>query len=126
MLFRSGYYTLAIDYLKIAIKLNKKISNAPIDVLIYSELAECYFALGKGITSLKYRKLAIAACANSENAQEELLNENYLACVQRSKELVLNYKPIRAYIKSMASIIEQNKLDNERAVFWSIRILQQA
>lgn len=26
----------------------------------------------------------------------------------------------------MASIIEQNKLDNERAVFWSIRILQQA
>lgn len=123
---RAGYYHLAIDYLKIAIKLNKKISNASIDVLIYSELAECYFALGKGITSLKYRKLAIAACSNSENAQEELLNENYLACVQRTKELVLNYKPIKAYIQSMASIVEQNKLDNERAVFWSIRILQQA
>lgn len=123
---RAGYYLLAIDYLKIAIKLNKKISNTSIDVLIYSELAECYFALGKGITSLKYRKLAIAACANSENAQEQLLNENYLACVQRTKELVLNYKPIRTYIKSMATIIEQNMLDNERAVFWSIRVLQQA
>lgn len=123
---RAGYYLLAIDYLKIAIKLNKKISNASTDVLIYSELAECYFALGKGITSLKYRKLAIVACANSENTQEELLNENYLACVQRTKELVLNYKPIKIYIKNMSSIIEQNKLDNERAVFWAIRILQQA
>lgn len=117
---------MAIDYLKIAVKLNKKISNAATDVLIYSELAECYFALGKGIASQKYRKLAIAACSDSENAQEELLNEIYLACVQRTKELIINYKPIKTYIKDMASIIEQNDLDTARAVFWSIRILQQA
>lgn len=123
---RAGCYLLAIDYLKIAIILNNKISNISTDILIYSELAECYFALGKGITSLKYRKLAIAACANSENTQEDLLNENYLACVQCTKELVLNFKPIKTYIKNMASIIEQNKLDNGRAVFWAIRVLQQA
>ena len=49
-----------------------------------------------------------------------------MACIQRTRELVLNYKPIRNYLKNMISIIEQGVLDKEQTALWSVRILRQA
>lgn len=124
----AGYFTLARDYLSMALEIADKSGYASLRYGIYSRLAECSFNLGNGAKRKKYWRLAESvltqSVAEGGGETETLLKIYYDDCRQKTEALIVNRRAVADNIEKMRSLLSRgNFADGERALWYS-RMLQ--
>lgn len=103
----AGYYRLAKDYLLLAKRTAEKTGGAKADIM--SKLSECYYALGAGLKSSRYGKLAVKALedeyACGEMPAARLLDAYVSECERNLRAVIVRRKKITALIDKCRTLL---------------------
>ncbi len=124
----AGYYRLAKDYLHLAKRTAAKTGGARADIL--SKLSECYFALGNGINSARYGRLAVKALEEEYNRGQmpaaKLLDAYISECERKTRAVLVRKKSVVALMDKCMPLLAAVSDEGEKRTYAAKLLLSAA
>ena len=122
----AGYFSLAKDYLLMAVDLSKKVNED--STTLYEKIAESCHSQGQTLSARRYQSKSKRALLSLTNPTVEQVNQllSILAeeCKRKIDSLVPSKKSIRNVIAQMQNLIGSDTLPLEDKVRWATALLK--